>query len=310
MVKKKFRIKTLAHLDSELIGLLEQQLLLISQICMTEPDSHGKSVHRIRRSFKKSRAILRLLRDAIGYAAYYRENRALRDLHRKFSAARESNVLIHTLNDLRKNYPDLLGDEWYTKVIANAKEQHEAQLRAIHESATLKVTRENVEKSMVRIEQYRAKREGFDVIEGGLNRIYRQGQTLAHKAHTNNGDVTLLHNFRKRSKYLQYQVTMLRPLYPVLLKATAKSLRQLTDTLGYYNDYHLAKEKIPAMIRNTSSALKKPELLFNKLTEEQQDMLKEIRPLAYKLYAEPADQFTGRIRTYWEEHMRHAFESY
>ena len=58
------------------------------------------NIHDARKQLKKSRAALRLLRDAIGEIAYRRENNALRDAARPLGVARDSKVLLAALDDL------------------------------------------------------------------------------------------------------------------------------------------------------------------------------------------------------------------
>ena len=309
MEKIKFRIGDPAHLETELKGMLEKQLILIGRYCTLAPEKPGEAVHEIRRCFKRSRAILRLIRDATGYAAYFRENRNMRDLHRRLTPAREADVFCQTLRDLRKNHHELLGDDWFLKVIDDVRDQARTELNQLLRDDTLEQISANVERSAERIGHYHLRGEGFAVIDGGLKRIYRQGQRLTHRAFFTQPDDMTLHNLRKRAKYLQYQVTLLRPLYPKLLKATAKSLQQLTDTLGNYNDRAEAKEKLPALVDGSNGSGGKLEVLFGRLTAEQEVLRGEARHLAQKIYAEKPGQFTGRIRTYWETHARERAEN-
>ena len=59
-----------------------------------------KLVHDARKRLKKLRALVRLVRDAIGSKTYRRENRALRDVGRAFSTARDAKVLVDSFDKL------------------------------------------------------------------------------------------------------------------------------------------------------------------------------------------------------------------
>ena len=57
-------------------------------------------VHYGRKKIKRARAMLRLLREAIGEDAYRRENAALRDVARPLSQVRDAHIAVETLAGL------------------------------------------------------------------------------------------------------------------------------------------------------------------------------------------------------------------
>src|SRR5688572_11566437 len=66
------------------------------------------AIHEARKSGKKLRALLRLSRFALGDVVYRYENAAIRDASRLIAIARDSDVLVETLDDLVKFYQDQL----------------------------------------------------------------------------------------------------------------------------------------------------------------------------------------------------------
>src|SRR5262249_11482283 len=63
-----------------------------------------EDVHRARRSLKKARAALRLMRPGITDAQYRGLNATLRDAARPLSQVRDSKVLLDTLRGLEHRY--------------------------------------------------------------------------------------------------------------------------------------------------------------------------------------------------------------
>ncbi|MCK4751050.1 MAG: CHAD domain-containing protein, partial [Bacteroidales bacterium] len=61
--------------------LLEQVDYILGH-CEGEQEDMHKSIHEIRKSIKRIRAVLRLIREEIGYSTYYRENVFYRDISR------------------------------------------------------------------------------------------------------------------------------------------------------------------------------------------------------------------------------------
>src|SRR5215218_6617207 len=62
-----------------------------------------KAVHEARKHLKKTRALLRLVRPALGRKAYRRENDALRDAGLALSGARDADVLVQTVEKLAEH---------------------------------------------------------------------------------------------------------------------------------------------------------------------------------------------------------------
>src|SRR5437763_13387486 len=62
------------------------------------------AVHAARKSVKKERALLRLMRGSVDGSRRRRENAALRDAARRLSGARDADVMIETLDELSQRY--------------------------------------------------------------------------------------------------------------------------------------------------------------------------------------------------------------
>ncbi|HST38572.1 MAG TPA: CHAD domain-containing protein, partial [Conexibacter sp.] len=63
-------------------------------------DDPAKAIHQARKHLKKTRALLRLVRPALGNTVYHAENDALRDAAGKLSATRDADVLVATVDAL------------------------------------------------------------------------------------------------------------------------------------------------------------------------------------------------------------------
>src|SRR5215213_4499072 len=66
----------------------------------------GTAVHETRKSLKRLRATVRLARDELGDEVYRRENGAFREAGRRLAGARDSRVLLETLDALTDSYLD------------------------------------------------------------------------------------------------------------------------------------------------------------------------------------------------------------
>src|SRR5262245_29617317 len=73
-------------------------------------DSRDAAVHNARKSFKKVRAMLRLVRPAIGEKRYHRENGCFRDAGRPLTEVRDAKILVETLDELVEYFREHVAD--------------------------------------------------------------------------------------------------------------------------------------------------------------------------------------------------------
>ena len=73
-MKPRFELDLSQNVKQNVLRMIHEQYDQIIFFCNARNVDPDKSVHEIRKSFKRLRAILRLIRDAIGYSTYYREN--------------------------------------------------------------------------------------------------------------------------------------------------------------------------------------------------------------------------------------------
>ena len=71
---KNFIIKKEEHLPDEVKRLIEEQITLALENLYAAKDDISWSVHEIRKSFKKIRAILRMVRYELGHHSYKSKN--------------------------------------------------------------------------------------------------------------------------------------------------------------------------------------------------------------------------------------------
>jgi CHAD domain-containing protein len=286
-------------LSAGLTGMMEQLFSFALQLCGTYEEDPEEAVHEIRRTFKKCRATLRMIRDPMGYAMYYRENRTLRDLQRLLSSARDTSVFCSLLDGLQERYPAHAVGSWWDKARKEALAQKELAFLNIRKEGLIEQISLETQQAKERIGFYQLNGNDFGLVRGGVRRIYRQGRKISEHSYHADADPVLVHQFRKKAKYLQYQLNYLLPIFPRLMKATVKTLEKLTDTLGDYHDLHNVLIKLPAVAPRDRNSGKKLESLFDELEKEMAELLEKAGRSTRGLYAENPDQFIERIHSYW-----------
>jgi len=302
MKKGKFRIGSSTNAAYELKTTLESQLLYVSGLFSPPPKDLGDAIHEARQSYKKCRAILRLMRDAMGYASYYRENISLRDMQRELAQIRDADVQHRLITRLSERYPEYGKKAWFKRMIEQARKNYDLEEKHFFKIGRGAEISCYTRSKAAQLEQYALTGEGFELIEGGLSRIYRQGRDMGNLIFSQEADPCEIHAFRKKAKYLQYQLYYLQTISRELFKGMSNTLKQLTEILGYYNDLHIACTKILTCAAENKPPHKKQGLLVISLREEMQKAKSDSKKIYEMLYLENPKQFINRIAHYWELH--------
>lgn len=185
----------------------------LAQLTKNRP-IHDEAVHAARKSLKKARAALRLLRDGMSEAVYRRENVKLRDVGHVLTPLRDARSLIDALNSLQERYANKLSD----RSLAPLHEILHADLTRArrhfhpgpgHVSAELNNCVKLLKNSLAMAERRESRAIEPIYISSGLRRIYRKGCKARAGARAD-PTVERLHEWRKQVKYLLNAIDGLR----------------------------------------------------------------------------------------------------
>jgi CHAD domain-containing protein len=198
----------------------------------------SRAVHAARKSLKKARTGLRLLRPTLAASIYRRENVALRDAAHSLNEARDASVLLQTLQSLRSHESSLRSS---TTLAELARELQSSRSRAearLHSRPVLDSLRQALKQAERRARDWPVGRHGWTVLGPALRRIYRSGRRCTPSARSLPPDEAL-HEWRKQVKYLRYALRMLKPMAPGPLGALERRAHDLSDHLGQEHDFAL-----------------------------------------------------------------------
>jgi CHAD domain-containing protein len=258
-----------------------------------------KGIHSARKKMKRLRGMLRLVRDEVGYRTYREENVVLRDTARSLSAIRDARVVVETLRRLRDDYADLIQPETFATPEAWLLERHRHRRQAITQSVVtnaicnLGTARRRFAASAIE----ETVRDDYAAIAGGIERVYRRGYRGLRRA-ADTKSVEDLHEWRKRVKYLRYQMETLKPLHPKLIGATAESLDELGEQLGDDHDLAILAEIV---IAHPESCRDERErwMLIALIHERRAGLQAQALRHGTALYNEKPQAFVERIGAYW-----------
>ena len=259
-----------------------------------------EAVHEARKAFKKIRASLRLVRDHIDY--YQEENTWFRDRGREVSEVRDATAHFELLEVLKEQY----GSELYENTFNDLHkelQQHREKLAEItfHEKDRLPELQQAVEEKVKKIPGWPIEIQNFDEIRPSIKRVYKRGYKALQKS-LESGEVKDFHEWRKRAKYLRYQIDILNRLWPQVFTVYEDELHDITDFTGTVNDIQNLQITVQNLDEPFSSRDEK--MLFDAITRKHEKSMKKHALLkGRKFYVDSPSDFCDRMEVYWNTHQ-------
>lgn len=247
-------------------------------------DSAGH-VHEARKSLKKVRSALRLLRGVIPDDERSEANRACRDASAHLSGARDAEVKLGTLEKVTVGESDLDGaGDWRGELETEA---------AGHRGDITPEGLAEVARSIDAVARCFRGRElvGQDeAVAGNAGRGYRRGRKAMKKARSSD-EVEAFHDWRKRAKDLRYQLEILEPELPEMFSQTRKGAEELADLLGDLHDLDVLKADLEGRDLETEDARLLAKAIDGFRAKEVRDCL----DLGAEVYSVKPGKFTNRL---------------
>jgi CHAD domain-containing protein len=282
------------HHESTAHGILRiarEQLELAGQ----ELDGRGPSeldelarVHSVRKRTKKLRALLRLIRPALGAEAYRAERARLRDAARQLAEAREAAVLLATFDRLVAHFAEHVGPDAFSEV----KRAIGMRPAASPSAEQRQLAAELLSEALARTADWQLRPHGFGLIARGLADTY-DGARRAFARAVADGSSEDFHDWRKRTKDHWYHVRLLVPIWPGMLEALGSELHRLSELLG--DDHDLADLR-RALDQHPSQNTGALAVLLERRRDE---LRREARALGQRVLAERSKPVVRRLRRYF-----------
>lgn len=259
-----------------------------------------KAVHEVRKAFKKIRACLRLVRDNIDY--YKEENVWFRDWARQISDIRDATANIEILDALEKQYNSELYENAFDKLRKKLILQRKEYAKEVfNNDKRIKKLHQAVKEKIEVIPGWPLHIQSFDDIRPSIKRTYKRGYKGIQKA-GETGEVKDFHEWRKRAKYLRYQIDVLNRLWPQVLEVYEDELHDITDFTGTINDLNNLQRTINDLDEPFESREEK--MLFDAIKKNHEDVMKKHSLLkGRKFYFDTPTTFCDRMEVYWETHQ-------
>jgi CHAD domain-containing protein len=286
MARAKLRNAARSALDAR--AVVERRTAKALEVLHEKKKPSDDAVHAVRKELKRARAALRLLREAIGEAAYSKENIALRDVSRPLAPVRDSRASLETVRHL---IGDAKERELRAVLVGECRalrEERKSLRGAVEDERALQALAHKLEQARERIGRWRMPRELWPVLRDGIERVYRKGRKALAKARSERSDENL-HEARKQVKYFGAVMKILRATEARRVARLAKRADSIAERLGRDHDLALVRQRF------ARAPGKQDKLLLDDLGRRRKKLQKKALKRAQRLYHRKPGKFVARL---------------
>jgi CHAD domain-containing protein len=270
----------------------------IEQLRVRLDEDPVQAIHSARKSLKKERALLRLVREAVYPDVYRDENQVFRDAGRRLSGTRDAQVALETLDKLREQYTGQLSASTFDALegalhLRTPRTGPGSAVRAVAAAVA-----GDLEAARGRLLRWTGHAISWKQLERGLDRTYKRGRKALAEAMDDSAD-ELMHEWRKRVKDLWYHQRILHPLWPALMEAQAGQLDGLGELLGDDQDLANLRRTITTEESLTSTVADDLDPLVDLIDQRRAQLRDQALRLGQRVYAESPTAYRERHRSYY-----------
>ena len=251
------------------------------------------AIHEFRKAFKRWRAALRLIAPVVGAEAEAMRI-AARDLAREMASARDGQAALEALSDLGDDIPG---------ISPRSRRTIEGRLSLIGANAeAASLTAELKLRIAALLDEAAAAIERWPVAQFDCEQATRELTATYRRVRDSEPEdwaaapPEALHRMRQRIVEHRYQMELVEPVWPKLIKVWISESQRLRDRLGSHQDLHvLSRLTGPHQpLAYWRSRLAGP------IAERQATHVEAARRLAGRLFAEKPKAFRSRIAALWK----------
>lgn len=202
-----------------------------------------KGIYEARKCSKRLRALLRFVRLSLGETRYQEENAILRDFANALAPARDSFVVVQTLDKVLANVP--VESEYEALRHTWLKQAKRLRNSTLDDSLLIQRLQDDLNALQARLNLWRLQpANDFGLFAPNLRTTYKRGQSI-YRQLTPDSQAPAFHEWRKAVKHLWYQTTLLQAFGG--LEEQISQWDTLGDKLGTAHDYAVLEERLLAL---------------------------------------------------------------
>jgi CHAD domain-containing protein len=250
---------------------------------LADSKNRTQAVHEARKSIKKIRGLLRLVRTPLG-AKYRPEDRYFRQAGRRLSPIRDNAVILEAFDALAAK------DEALSEIRSNL-------VRSRRETPREKQTSAQVARLLAdaraKPSSWRLEDLGFDTLSSQIVAVYKCGRRDVKRAQ-HGSSAEDFHNLRKRAKQHWYHLKLFEEFWDRDMKQRAGEVRDLETCLGDEHNLTILRERIAADVETTRDR-RHAQHFIALLDDRAQALRKRALEIARPLYAAKPREFGDQL---------------
>jgi hypothetical protein len=252
------------------------------------------AIHRARRRVKKIRAVIRLVRPALG-ETFPPLNKRLHQTIDLLAPVADGQGVVEAVDRLAQKYRDDFAEPALTSFRAGLVERELRADRRARVDRVLQRASATLRRERARIKRWRLKGAGFRPIAEGIEESCRRSRramllTLRHPTAQN------FHLWRRRVKDHWFQVRLIQARCGNRLRGYQRRLEALDDSLGEYHNFALLREIITA---DTSVPRQETARRLRVIRRYSGELRRQAQAQGARIYTEKPRDFVRRVRALW-----------
>jgi CHAD domain-containing protein len=258
--------------------------------------NRDEAIHEARKSIKKTRALLKLMRLELG-DCFDRDNLRLREIGQQLSEIRDAAAMPEIFEPMAKDHAGELPQKVFVAVGAELhrrkkSEASPARMRAVlpRMAAALRVIAKDAG-------AWPLQRDGFEALEPGLRQTLKRGRHAMMIAR-DNPEPHNFHQWRKRTKEHYYHTKLLEGMWSDAIRKRDGELKELETVLGDEHNLSVLCEKIIADQTRFGSDVEVDSFLELAMRDQEKLRTRAIA-MGTKLHEEKARGLTAKLSRLW-----------
>jgi CHAD domain-containing protein len=254
-----------------------------------------EAIHEARKSIKKTRALLKLMRMELG-DCFDRDNLRLREIGQQLSEIRDAAAMLELFEPMAQDHAGDLPSKVFLAVSAELhrrkkRESSPARLRTV--LPRMATALRSIAKDT---RTWPLEKNGFGALEPGLRRTLKRGRD-AMKVAQQTPEPDNFHQWRKRTKEHWYHVRLLENIWTDAIKKRESDLKELETLLGDDHNLSVLYEKIAT--DPTHFGGDGVDAFLHLVTQDQEKLRKKALSIGTSIHEEKPRAVTAKLSRLW-----------
>jgi CHAD domain-containing protein len=295
-----FRLQSTESIADGLRRLAREELRSISKHLNGAAPPRDDALHEIRKSVKKTRAILQVV-DADNGRGVGKSAKRLHAINRRLSALRDADVMLETLNTLRSKDRRILNERCFSRVRRRLSSHKKSMRRAACRKGTWRRVGQSVRKIRRDAMHWKPAHRQFGSLSAGIRLSHRRGRKAMSRARKSQRAADF-HEWRKQIKALWYELRLVEGSSP-RIRRDVKALHRAEEWLGNEHNLVVLCDELSKDVPEGESRI---DLDRVRLAGDRFQYELRTKALAStkRIYARASSEYANAIRREWKRWTR------